>query len=88
MVNHYPAKFGRLGQRSSRDIMLLVVEEQDSTVLYYGAIWVPFKPKIKKATLKKFIIFSQKKLLLYLGKRSFLIFSKKGFSYISRNQTF
>ena len=39
----------------------------------------PFKPKIKKATLKKFITFSQKKLFLYLGNGAFLHFLKKAF---------
>ena len=42
----------------------------------HGALVSP-NSKIKNPLLKKFLIFSQKKLFLYLGKRNFVMFSKK-----------
>ena len=42
----------------------------------HGALVSP-NSKIKNPVLKKFLIFSQKKLFLYLGKRNFVMLSKK-----------
>ena len=42
----------------------------------HGALVSP-NSKIKNPALKKFLIFSQKKLFLYFGKRNFVMFSKK-----------
>ena len=42
----------------------------------HGALVNP-NSKIKNPALKKFLIFSQKKLFLYLGKRNFVMFSKE-----------